>query len=177
VIDAPTRRDCLRALAGASVGTVGLAGCLGGSTGTLATRVSDRPGDIDDFGRCVVTITELRLKPTDGDRRTIDVDDATADLTELRGDASTLVDETELETGEFERLQLRRVDAALEDGSDAVVETPGDAPLTFETGFEIREDSRTAFTADFTPVKRGGAGGYVLQPVADEVSVSYEQSG
>mgnify|MGYP006919956659 CR=1 FL=1 len=35
---------------------------------------------------------------------------------------------------------------------------------------------RTVFTADFTPVKRGQTGSYVLQPVPDGITVEYEES-
>ena len=40
--------------------------------------------------------------------------------------------------------------------------------------FEVREGETTGFTADFTPVKQGQTNEYVLKPVADEVTVSYE---
>lgn len=98
-----------------------------------------------------------------------------ADLVELQGDATQLVDERHLETASFRFLQLDidGVDATLEDGSDANVEAPGEAPLTFNERFDVREDTRTVFTADFTPVKRGRASGYVLQPAPEGISVEY----
>ena len=52
--------------------------------------------------------------------------------------------------------------------------TPGEAPLKFNQSFEIRAGGTTEFLADFTPVKRGRSGSYILQPVADEVEVRYE---
>jgi hypothetical protein len=119
-----SRRDYLRATGGlAAAGAVGLAGCMGGAeatTGTLATQVSDQPGDIGDFDTLQLRITELLPKPVDG---------------------------------------------------EANVNTPGEAPLTFEQAYGICEGGTTTFTADFTPVKQGQSGGYVLQPVADEVTV------
>ncbi len=182
-----TRRNYLRTTGGIAAGLIaGLAGCAGGgsATGTLATRVSDQPGDISDFQECIVTISGIRLTPAQGDPIEQDVDNVDADLVELQGEESTLVDESEFEEGEYESVQLEITDtrATLEDGSDADVSVPGDAPLTFETfstdgeqsdTFEIRAGETTTFTADFTPVKRGSAGGYVLQPVADETTVSY----
>lgn len=182
------RRDYLRTTAGiAAASTIGLAGCMGGkaATGTLAARVSDQPGDISDFKKCVVTITEVWVKPKDGDLMKKDIEDAKADLVKLQGDKSALVGESELPTGEYEFVQLKisNVDAVLDSGEKATVEVPGEAPLKFakfqiagETSesFEIREGERTTFTADFTPVKRGQTGKYVLQPVAEEVTVSYE---
>jgi uncharacterized protein YaiE (UPF0345 family) len=165
-------------LVGAST-AVALAGCTGASTGTLATRVSDQPGDIGDFESVVISITELRTIPADTDD---DVDetsrsvDAEVDLVELQGDSSAPIGEEEFETAEYQYLKLvvGSVDATLSDGDDATVTTPGEAPLQFNTTFEIREGQTTTFTADFTPVRQGQSGSYVLQPVAEETTVSYE---
>ena len=66
------------------------------------------------------------------------------------------------------------IDATLEDGSSATVEVPGEAPLTFNKRFEIRENTRTVFTADFTPVRRGQTDEYLLQPVPQGINVEYE---
>jgi len=173
------RRTLLRT-AGTLVAGTALAGCSGGSgggsTGTLATRVSDQPGDIDDFERCVVTITEVTVKPADGEERTEDIDDADADLTELQGSASKLAGESDLPTGEYEYLKVGvadEFDAVLTDGSETELKVPSNG-LKFEQSFEIREDEKTIFTADFTPVKRGQGNGYLIQPVASETSVRYE---
>lgn len=169
------RRHLLRA-AGGLTATATLAGCsmLGGaSTGTLEARASDQPGDISDFETLQLRITELLPKPADGERTTVDIEDVTIDLTELQGDASTELGTAELETGDYEFLQLRVgevVEATLSEGGEANVTTPGEAPLKFNRGYEICEGGTTTFTADFTPVKRG-QGGYILQPVADEVTV------
>ena len=205
------RREYLIAASGAVLGT-GLAGCLGGngdSTGTLATRVTDQPGGIADFKSCVVTVTEIRVKPSEGgatnDEETateteatetaetddgemdsdgegearIDVDDAEADLVELQDEETELVSEAELETGEYEylKLEVSDVDAELSGGDEAEVDTPGNAPLKFNKSFEVRAETRTVFTADFTPVKRGQQGSYLLKPVAEGVEVEYDSEG
>jgi hypothetical protein len=101
-----------------------------------------------------------------------------ADLVELQDGTSAQVGETELETGEYAYLQLdvTGVDATLSTGDEATVETPGEAPLKFDQAFEIRAGTRTVFTADFTPVKRGQGGSYLLQPVARGTSVEYEST-
>lgn len=172
------RRTFLQA-AGTVVAGTALAGCSGGSggsTGTLATRVSDQPGDIDDFERCVVTITEVTVKPADGEERTEDIDDTDADLTELQGSASKLAGESDLPTGEYEYIKVGvadEFDAVLTDGSETELKVPSNG-LKFNQSFEIREDETTIFTADFTPVKRGQSNGYLIQPVASETTVRYE---
>ncbi|SNR55895.1 DUF4382 domain-containing protein [Halorubrum vacuolatum] len=98
-----------------------------------------------------------------------------ADLVELQGDNTQLIDETEVEVGEYQFLQLdvSDTDGILEaDGEEADVNTPGNAPLQFQQAFEIREDERTRFIADFAP-HRQGHGGYLIRPVASGTQVRY----
>lgn len=183
------RRTYLTTTGAVTAGIVGLAGCLGGGeTGTLATQVTDQPGDIADFDSCVVTIVGMWLGP-DGaeagdeddaepaDRKYFEYDEPqTADLVELQNDNTQLVDERELDVSTYEFLQLDTdgIDATLEDGNSATVDVPGDAPLTFNQELEVRENARTVFTADFTPVKQGQTANYVLQPVPEGITVEYE---
>lgn len=200
------RRSYLAGLGAAAM--AGIAGCNRGGvaaqTGTLATAVTDQPGDIDDFESCVVTIVGVWLGPAsetdseDGgaENETDDAEDdeteggeesereylefdepQEADLVELQGDNTKLIDERELAVGEHSYLQLDTdgVEATLENGESATVEVPGNAPLKFNAAFEIRANTRTVFTADFTPVKRGNSGSYLLQPVASGVTVEYEE--
>lgn len=172
------RRTYLQALG--SVPFVGaVAGCTGNSDGrgTLSTHVSDQPGDIGDFETLLIQVNGIRVKPEDGELEEIDVD-AEVDLTKLTGEASELIDETELGTGTYEFLQLEAeaTEATLGSGETATVGVPGEAPLKFEGEFEIRSGEKTTFVADFTPVKRGQTGEYVLQPVADEVEVIYQDN-
>ncbi len=101
-----------------------------------------------------------------------------ADLVELQDGRTQLIDEDrELPVSEYEFLQLdvSNVEGILaDDGSEADVDTPGGAPLQFNLRFEIRDNQRTTFTGDFTPVRRGRTDGYLLQPVAQNTGVSYE---
>ncbi|MFP8891188.1 DUF4382 domain-containing protein [Natrialbaceae archaeon A-CW2] len=99
-----------------------------------------------------------------------------ADLVELQGENTQLIDERELAVGTYEYLQLdvSDVDGQLEDGGQAEVSTPGNAPLQFNRKFEIRADERTGFIGDFTPVRRGQTERYLLQPVARGTRVIYE---
>ncbi|WP_281195494.1 DUF4382 domain-containing protein [Halorubrum sp. F4] len=101
-----------------------------------------------------------------------------ADLVQLQGEETQLIDERELAIGTYPYLQLdvSGTDATLADGGEATVELPGNAPLTFNREFEIREDSVTSFTADFAPVKRGD-GTYLLRPVPRGIEVSYDEEG
>jgi len=100
----------------------------------------------------------------------------TADLVELQGENTQIVDERELAAGSYRFLQLdvSAVDGVPEDGGSVDVDTPGNAPLQFKKSFEVRADEWTVFTADFTPVRRGRTGRYLLQPVADGTTVRYE---
>ncbi|TKX75122.1 DUF4382 domain-containing protein [Halorubrum sp. GN11_10-6_MGM] len=100
-----------------------------------------------------------------------------ADLVELQNGETQLIDERELQTGEYPYLQLdvSAADGTLTDGSDAPVDLPGNAPLKFNEAFEIRENTRTTFTADFAPVLRGN-GRYLLRPVPSGIEVEYEES-
>ncbi|WP_418281729.1 DUF4382 domain-containing protein [Halorubrum sp. DTA98] len=101
-----------------------------------------------------------------------------ADLVQLQGDEVQLIDERELDVATYRFLQLdvTDTDATLADGGEATVELPGQAPITFNAEFEIREDTRTSFTADFAPVRRGRTGTYVLRPVPRGIEVSYEEN-
>jgi hypothetical protein len=113
----------------------------------------------------------------DGEREYHELDEpAEADLVKLQDGATQLLAEDELATGEHAFLQLDTdgVDATLNDGSEPTVDFPGEAPVTFNEAFEIRADTRTTFTADFTPVKRGRTGKYVIQPVPSGIEVVYE---
>lgn len=137
--------------------------------------MSDQPGDISDFETLIVQISGIRVEPQDADLKQLDAD-TEVDLTELTGNASALVGETELEasTYEFLMLEAEATDAVLKQGGSANVMVPGDAPLKFNKQFEIRSGQTTTFIADFTPVKQGRTNRYVLKPVADEVQVIYE---
>jgi|GEM_PF-195281 len=99
-----------------------------------------------------------------------------ADLTQLQGDAQQLVGEHELEVATYQFLQLdiAGISGTLTDGSEAEVDTPGNAPLKFNQSFDVREGYRTTFLADFTPVRRGN-GSYLFKPVATETEVSYQK--
>lgn len=74
------RRSYLKSTGIAVAGSVGLAGCsaTASATGTLATRVTDRPGDIADFESCVVTINGIWVKSSENDSES-DANDVSED--------------------------------------------------------------------------------------------------
>lgn len=188
-----SRRAYLATVGTATVGMAGLAGCLGDddATGVLATYVTDQPGDIADFESCIVTITGFWLGPEGAeagdeedtepaDRERYDLDEPQqADLVQLQDGETQLIDTRELAVAEYEFLQLdiSEINATLTDGESATVEVPGEAPLTFNAAFEIRENTQTSFTADFTPVRRGQTDEYLLQPVPEGIEVTYDELG
>ncbi len=203
------RRRYLQATGAAALATVGLAGCVGQATGTLATSVTDQPADIGDFESLVVTIEGIWLGPegaesgADGNQTDTETDDGAddeedaddeetessgreylefdepqeADLVQLQGESTQLIDERDLSVGTYQFLQLdvSNVDGTLSDGGEATIDLPGNAPLTFNQEFEVREDTRTSFTADFAPVRRG-TGDYLLRPVPRGIEVLYEET-
>lgn len=135
------------------------------------TRADAEETDVERTG------TEITESDDEGGREYHELDEpATADLVELQDGTTQLVTEDELATGGHAFLQLDTdgVDATLKSGESATVEVPGEAPVTFDEAFEIRADTRTTFTADFTPVRRGRTGEYVLQPVPSGITVTYE---
>ena len=100
-----------------------------------------------------------------------------ADLVRLQNGETQLIDERELSVGTYRFLQLdvSNVEGTLESGDEAEVDRPGNAPLTFNAEFEVRENTRTVFTADFAPVRRGN-GGYLFRPVPSGIGVDYEET-
>ncbi|MES3518199.1 MAG: DUF4382 domain-containing protein [Natronomonas sp.] len=153
-----------------------------GSVALLGNHDEDEDdGGMGDDGDADDEDADDHEEQGDPDReRVIEVDDVEADLVQLQGDASQFVDEAELETGTYNYLKLSirdEVDAALEDGGEAEVMTPGNAPLMFNEAFDIRANTRTRFTADFAPVRQGQTGRYLLRPVPDEIRIEYEEEG
>ena len=100
-----------------------------------------------------------------------------ADLVRLQDGETQLIDERELAVATYQFLQLdvSNVDGTLDGGDEADVDLPGNAPLTFNESFEVRENTETSFTADFAPVRRGN-GTYLLRPVPRGIEVTYGSS-
>ena len=144
-------------------------------TETNETQTDTPQTEVTRSGTPLTEVTEQTAGEDDDGRRYIEFSEAqTADLVDLQGSNSQLLEETEVETGSYQFLQLdvSGVEGTLTDGSEASVDTPGNAPLKFNASFDIREGERTQFIADFTPVKRGN-GSYLIRPVASGTTVLY----
>ncbi|TQQ83120.1 DUF4382 domain-containing protein [Halonotius terrestris] len=118
---------------------------------------------------------EMDEEGDDAGRRYIEFEEPQeADLVQLQGSSTKLIDETEVEAGDYEFLQLdvSGTEGVLTDGSDANVTTPGEAPLKFNKSFEVRAEETTRFIADFAP-NRTGNGRYIIRPVATSTTVLY----
>jgi hypothetical protein len=151
------------------------------SAGSMNTTATENSTATETMNSTATEMDEEEMEEdeTDGEdgngRRYIEFEEEqTADLVDLQGANSQLLEETEVETGEYEFLQLdvSGVEGTLTDGSEAEVDTPGNAPLKFNAAFEIRAEERTQFVADFTPVQRGN-GSYLIRPVASGTTVLY----
>jgi hypothetical protein len=133
----------------------------------------------DEAATEMETDADMEMDEEDSDggsgRRYIEFSEShDADLVQLKGSKTQLLEEQEVPVSEYEFLQLDVTDTngTLTNGNEATVETPGNAPLKFNQSFEVREDERTTFIADFTPFKRGN-GSYLIRPVASETQVLY----
>ena len=102
-----------------------------------------------------------------------------ADLVLLQdGETQLLEEDMELAVGTYAFLQLHISEARgtlteSMDGEEVTIRTPGNAPMQFNTAFDIRPGKRTRFTADVAPVRQGN-GRYLLRPVARGIDVTYE---
>ncbi len=146
-----------------------------GTTTPSATSEDATPTSTPTATGGNATATEAEMEEGDDGRRYVEFSEPhDADLVQLQGSKTQLLEEREVAVGEYEFLQLDVTDSqgTLTDGSETSVETPGNAPLKFDQSFEIREDERTTFVADFTPFQRGN-GSYLIRPVASETQVLY----
>jgi hypothetical protein len=106
-----------------------------------------------------------------GDGRWVvrDGNETTVDLTTLRGDNATLVEEFDVPAGEYDRvvLDVSDVNATLTDGTDQRVKLPS-GKLQLNTEFEVGADSEVDFVYDIMVHKAGNSGKYILRPVLSE---------
>jgi len=160
-------------------GMLALAGCStaldpGSGTGTVNFYVSDQPGALEDFDHLNVTITEVTFVRADGNRTTKEAD-ATVDLTQLDGANSSLVEQYELESGDYEKvfLSVGGIDGTLTNGDSAEVKLPSDR-LQLNQNFTVGDGEDIDFVYDIMVTKAGGSGKYVIRPVASESGTDVE---
>jgi hypothetical protein len=172
-----TRRDYLRATAGfAATGVAGLAGCMGGAeaaTGTLATRVSDQPGDITDLETCVVTIAGFWVVPGSASSEETATTTATATATAT---ATEVEDEGEDE-GEDEDEDESRQYHEFDDPQEAdLVELQGDRSALLGEQ-ELKTGTYAFLQLDVTSVEATLAdGGAATVTTPGEAPLKFDQS-
>ncbi|PSQ52849.1 hypothetical protein BRD20_05470 [Halobacteriales archaeon SW_8_65_20] len=155
-----------------------LAGCLsgvpgGGETGTTNFYVSDQPSAIDDFAHLNVTVSQVTFVDREGNQ-TEKPANATLDLTQLQGANASLVDQYEIESGNYTKvfLDVSEVDATLTSGESAEVKVRSEK-LQLTQNFTVESGSSVDFVYDIKVVERGNDG-YNLLPVASESGTDVE---
>ncbi|MFC7176835.1 DUF4382 domain-containing protein [Halosegnis marinus] len=117
--------------------------------------MSDQPGAIDDFDHLNVTLEEVTFVAADGNETTFDAN-GRVDLTELRGANASLVEEYDVEEGNYTKvfLGVAAVNGTLTDGSSADVKLPSEK-LQLNSNFTVGNGEEVDFVYDINVVKRG----------------------
>jgi hypothetical protein len=142
----------------------------GSDAGTVAFYLSDERNAIGDFRSLNVTITSVGFERSDGggwiER---DVDNRTADLTELQGPNATLIDEYDLPNGTYSKVfvHVDDVNGTLRSGENVRVKLPSEK-LQLTKGFTIDNGSQVDFVFDITVHRAGNSGKSILKPVVSE---------
>lgn len=100
---------------------------------------------------------------------TVDVDEATVDLTELQGANATRIANASLPAGEYNGVyvEVSNVTGTLASGETVAVKLPS-SRLRLNKGFALGVGRSTSFVFDITVHEAGGSGKYVLRPVIGE---------
>lgn len=105
---------------------------------------------------------------------TLDLDDATVDLTQVVGDRALPVFDGELEPGTYQKIELNVASTeGIVDGEPVDVKVPSEK-LQITKPFEIRAGESLEFVFDINVVKRGQDNGYILKPVISQSGVNGE---
>jgi hypothetical protein len=105
---------------------------------------------------------------------TLDLDDATVDLTRVVGDRALPVFDGELEPGTYQKVELNVASTeGIVDGEPADVKVPSEK-LQITKPFEVRAGESVSFVFDINVVKRGQENGYILKPVISQSGVAGE---
>jgi hypothetical protein len=105
----------------------------------------------------------------DSGLQTFDVEGRTVDLTRLKGENATLLEEFEVENGTYTqvRISVSEINATLTDGSSADVKLPSEV-LRINQEFVVGNNESVDFVYDINVVKRGNSGSYNIKPVAGQ---------
>jgi hypothetical protein len=134
--------------------------------GNFAFLISDKPGDISDFGNLDVTVTEVQLQPAGSKqwlRLTPEID--TVDLTQVQGEQFQEIWRGHVPPGEYARLRIyvSEVKGQLESTRQTIdVEVPGGI-VHMLIPFEITADMLTVYTFDITVVGTADDATYMLK--------------
>lgn len=111
----------------------------------------------------------------EGERIVRDVNDTTVDLTQLKGANASLVDSFNVSSGTYSQavLYIDGINATLTDGTSQEVKLPS-GMLRMNQEFTLSANSSVDFVYDFTVVKAGNSGKYILQPVVGESGLDQE---
>ncbi|XGI84036.1 DUF4382 domain-containing protein [Halorutilales archaeon Cl-col2-1] len=174
----------------AVVGLVALAGCTGGmnggdagtddgedtNLGTVNLYISDQPNAIDDFEHLNVTVTEVgfnRVNVNESSNQsnweTHEVDNVTVDLTKLKGENATMIDEYDVPNGTYSKVfvYVDEINATLDNGEQVNVKLPSEK-LHVNKNFTVGNNESIDFVFDISVHKAGKSGKYILKPVVSE---------
>ena len=147
------------------------------ATGTASLNITDAP--TGEFSEVVITFTGVILKPTDGEAIEFAFDEPrTLDLLTLtNGETATLLDEVEVNAGEYAWIRLTLDEDELyvveqSSGGQKTLAVPsgGQTGLKLVSGFTVAEGGTHNFTIDFDARKSivnpqgGSLAHYLLKP-------------
>lgn len=159
-------------------------------TATINFWVSDQPGAIEDFETLNVTVTRVGFKPANGTMNGStnesmndsengseaesgwverDVNDTTVDLTELRGENASLVDQVSVPNGTYTKtvMYVSETNGTLTDGTRTNVKLPSEK-LQLNSEFTAGANESVDFVFDIQVTKAGNSGKYVIRPVISQ---------
>ncbi len=143
--------------------------------------VSDQPYDINDFRYLNVTLSKVRVfKETNQNQenatqfKEFSLNNTEVDLTKLQGEKAVTVLKTEMEYGNYTKLELYVSKAEGEaNEKEANIKLPIQK-LQITKPFEIKSDQTTRFVFDISVVKKGTGNDYNLLPVVSKSGVAGE---
>lgn len=170
------------------------------AAGTFRLLISDEPAAINDFDELNVAFDRARIFPSGdaddnqqevtetelenetesdgsdgGDQRgffVIDLDGATVDLTQVKGEKAISVFDGELSAGRYTKIELYAASVeGFVDGDPVDVKIPSEK-LQIVKPFEVVEGETLTFVFDINVVKKGQTGGYNLLPVISKSGVA-----